>query len=70
MAIFELFFERSIKMELQTIKMGEEKTIPSGANLDGISIRRLGIAKILWQKLDVEILASEIIPNGVNIYKG
>lgn len=57
-------------MELQTVKTGNEKLIPSGANIDGISIRRSGIAKVLWRKLDVDVPKSEVIPNGVNIYKG
>lgn len=56
-------------MELQTIKIKNEKLIPSGAHTDGISIRRSGIAKVLWRKLDVEIPASEIIADGINIYK-
>ena len=38
--------------------------------MDGISIRRTGIAKVLWRKLDVEVPKSEVIANGVNIYKG
>ena len=67
-------------MELQTVKTGKEKLIPSGASMDGISIRRTGIAKVLWRTLDVEVLRqgeaagrlpkSEVIANGVNIYKG
>ena len=66
-------------MELQTVKTGKEKLIPSGASMDGISIRRTGIAKVLWRKLDVEVLRqgeaagrlpkSEVIANGVNIYE-
>lgn len=57
-------------MELQTVKTGKEKLIASGARMDGISIRRTGIAKVLWRKLDVEIPKNEVIANGVNIYKG
>ncbi len=57
-------------MELQTVKIGKEKLIASGASMDGISIRRTAIAKVLWRKLDVEIPKSEVIANGVNIYKG
>ena len=56
-------------MELQTVKIGKEKLIASGASMDGISIRRTGIAKVLWRKLDVEIPKREVIANGVNIYK-
>ncbi len=48
-------------MELQTVKIGKEKLIASGASMDGISIRRTGIAKVLWRKLDVEIPKSEVI---------
>ena len=58
------------EMELQTVKTGKEKLIASGASMDGISIRRTGIAKVLWRKLDVEVPKSEVIANGVNIYKG
>lgn len=61
--------EGGLNMELQTVKMGKEKLIPSGASMDGISLRRTGIAKVLWRKLDVEVPKSEVIANGVNIYK-
>ena len=67
-------------MELQTVKTGKERLIASGASMDGISIRRTGIAKVLWRKLEVDVLRqseaasrlpkSEVIANGVNIYKG
>jgi len=57
-------------MELQTVKTGKERLIASGASMDGISIRRTGIAKVLWRKLDVDIPKSEVIANGVNIFKG
>jgi len=49
--------------ELQTVKIEKEKLIASGASMDGISIRRTGIAKVLWRKLDVEIPKSEVIAN-------
>ena len=57
-------------MELQTVKTGKERLIASSASMDGISIRRTGIAKVLWRKLDVDVPKSEVIANGVNIYKG
>lgn len=57
-------------MELQTVKTGKERLIASGASMDGISIRRTGIAKVLWRKLDVDVPKCEVIANGVNIYKG
>ena len=57
-------------MELQTVKTGKERLIASGASMDGISIRRTGIAKVMWRKLDVDVPKSEVIANGVNIYKG
>lgn len=57
-------------MELQTVKIGKEKLIPSDASMDGISIRRTGIAKVLWRKLNVDVPNSEVIANGLNIYKG
>jgi len=62
--------EGGLNMELQTVKTGKKKLIPSGASMDGISIRRTGIAKVLWRKLNVEVPKSEVIANGVNIYKG
>jgi len=64
------------KMELQKvktgkeIKTGKERLIASGASMDGISIRRTGIAKVLWRKLVVDVPKSEVIANGVNVYKG
>lgn len=57
-------------MELQTVKTEKENLVASGASMDGISIRRTGIAKVLWCKLNVEVPKNEVIPNGVNIYKG
>lgn len=56
-------------MELQTVKIGRENIVPSGAKVDGISIHRSGIAKVLWRKLDVNVPQSEVIKDGVNIYK-
>ena len=50
-------------MELQTVKIGKEKLIASSASMAGISIRRIGIAKVLWRKLDVEIPKSEVTAN-------
>jgi hypothetical protein len=38
--------------------------------MDGISVRRTGIAKVLWRELDMDVPRSEIIANGVNIYRG
>lgn len=55
-------------MELQKVTMNGERLIPSGAHMDDISIRRSGIAKVLWRKLNVEVPASEVIVNGVNIF--
>ena len=59
-----------LNMELQTVKLGKERLIASGASMDGISVRRTGIAKVLWRELDVDVPRSEIIANGVNIYRG
>ncbi len=56
-------------MELQTVKIGRENIVPSGAKVDGISIHRSGIAKVLWRKLDVNVSQSEVIKDGINIYK-
>ena len=58
------------KMELQTVNIDNQKLIPSGASREGISVRRSGIAKVLWRKLNVEVPASKIIAGGVDIYKG
>ena len=58
------------KMELQKVKTGKERLIASGASMDGISIRRTGIAKVLWRKLVVDVPKSEVIANGANVYKG
>ena len=55
-------------MELQTVRIGRENIVASGAKVDGISIRRSGIAKVLWRKLDVAVPKSEVIKDGVNIY--
>ena len=57
-------------MEVQTVKIGNEKLIPSGAPCEGISVRRSGIAKVLWRKLNVNVPASKVIAGGVDIYKG
>ena len=59
-----------LNMELQTVKLGKERLIASGASMDGISVRRTGIAKVLWRELDMDVPRSEIIANGVNIYRG
>ena len=56
-------------MELQTVKIGQENIVPSGAVIDGITIRRTGIAKVLWRKLDVKVPASIVIEDGVNVLK-
>ena len=62
--------ENKLVMEVQTVKIGNEKLIPSGASREGISVRRSGIAKVLWRKLNVNVPASKVIPGGVDIYKG
>ena len=65
-----LFYKGGLTMELQKVNISGERLIPSGAHRDDISVRRLGIAKVLWRKLNVEVPASEVIANGVNTYKG
>jgi hypothetical protein len=57
-------------MELQTVNIDNQKLVPSGASRDGISVRRSGIAKVLWRKLNTEVPASKVIAGGVDIYKG
>ena len=53
-------------MEIQTVKIGNEKLIPSGASREGISVRRSGIAKVLWHKLNVNVPESKVIAGGVD----
>lgn len=55
-------------MELQTVNIEKENIIPSGASIDEMSVRRSGIAKVLWRKLDIQVPKSEIIEDGVNLY--
>ena len=55
-------------MELQTVNIEKETIIPSGVSIDGMSVRRSGIAKVLWRKLDIQVPKSEIIEDGVNLY--
>lgn len=57
-------------MELQTVKIGNENIVASDAQIDGITIRRTGIAKVLWRKLNTEVSQSEIIIGGVETHKG
>ena len=52
-------------MELQTVIIGRENIVPSGAKVDGISIRRSAIAKVLWRKVDRDVPQSEVIKDGV-----
>ena len=61
---------QEIDMELQTVKIGRENIVPSGAKVDGISIRRSGIAKVLWRKMDRDVPRSVVVKDGVNIFKG
>ena len=60
----------NVTLEIQTVKIGNEKLIPSGASREGISVRRSGIAKVLWHKLNVNVPESKVIAGGVDIYKG
>ena len=55
-------------MELQTVNIEKENIRPSGASIDEMSVRRSGIAKVLWRKLDIQVPKSEIIEDGVNLY--
>jgi len=56
-------------MELQTVNIDTKRLITSVSSHEGISVRRSGIAKVLWKKLNVEVPASRVIANGVDIYK-
>ena len=56
-------------MELQTVNIDKQKLIPSGASREGISVRRFGIAKVLWRKLNTSVPTSKVIAGGVDIYK-
>ena len=55
-------------MEAQTVSIKGMSTIPSGTVRDGIRLRRSGFSKVLWRKLDVEVPASMVLPNGVRTY--
>ena len=57
-------------MELQTVNIDNQKLVSSDASRDGISVRRSGIAKVLWRELNTEVPASKVIAGGVDIYKG
>ena len=56
-------------MELQTVNISNENLVPSKAKLEGISVRRSGIAKVLWRKLNIDVPTSKVIADGVDIYK-
>ena len=56
-------------MELQTVNIDNQKLIPSGASREGISVRRSGIAKVLWRKLNTSVPTSKVIAGVVDIYK-
>ena len=55
-------------MEVHTIDISKMSKIPSGNARDGIRLRRSGFSKILWRKLDKDIPASIVLPDGVNRY--
>ena len=57
-------------MEVQTVNISNEKLVPSNAMREDISVRRSGIAKVLWRKLNVNVPVSKVIAGGVDIYKG
>ena len=56
-------------MELQTAIIDNQKLIPSGSSREIISVRRSGIAKVLWRKLNSTVPTSKIIAGGVDVYK-
>ncbi len=60
--------ENELVMEVQTVKIKNEKLTPSGAPREGISVRRSGISKVLCRKLNVYVPASKVIAGGVDIY--
>ena len=55
-------------MELQTVIIENPNLLPSGAVVENMSVRRSGIAKVLWRKLDIQVPKSEIIIGGVEKY--
>lgn len=55
-------------MELQTVIIENPNLIPSGAVVEDMSVRRSGIAKVLWRKLDIQVPKSEVIIGGVEKY--
>lgn len=56
-------------MELQTVRIEKENLVPSGAAIEDMSVRRSGMAKVLWRKLDTQVPDSEILIGGVEVYK-
>ncbi len=55
-------------MELQTVIIENPKLTQSGAVVEDMSVRRSGIAKVLWRKLDTQVPKSEVIIGGVEKY--
>ena len=47
-------------MELQTVNIDNQKLVSSDASRDGISVRRSGIAKVLWRELNTEVPAIQV----------
>lgn len=54
-------------MEVQTVNLSNARLIPSGSTRDGIRLKRSGVAKVLWRKLDIEVPPTTILPNGLNM---
>ena len=55
-------------MESQTVILENDNLIPSRAIVEGMSVRRSSIAKVLWRKLDTQVPKSEVIIGGVDKY--
>lgn len=56
-------------MELETVRIEKENLVPSGAAIEDMSVRRSGMAKVQWRKLDIQVPDSEILIGGVEVYK-
>ena len=54
-------------MKVQEVQIDDVNMIPSGFQRECISVRRFGIAKVLWRDLRIIVPASKVIAGGVDI---
>jgi len=55
-------------MEFESVTIESKNIIASGVDVESVSVRRSGIAKVLWRKLNTNIPESKVILGGVEIY--